>query len=125
MRPDIRHLASAAGLVLMAIAPAAFAQSMANPIVVEGGMPTIRVSYADLDLGSESGRAALNERIDTAAYRVCWQAYPPSALDPHNRALCRRMTRQDATRQVDAQRALRADAASPEVVLSVRRPDGR
>ncbi|WDF71954.1 UrcA family protein [Novosphingobium sp. KACC 22771] len=36
-----------------------------------GELPTIRVSYADLDLNSEQGRHVLNKRLAAAANMVC------------------------------------------------------
>ena len=42
-----------------------------SPVIVEGGVPTAVVSYADLDLGSPSGLATLNGRINSAASRLC------------------------------------------------------
>ena len=56
------------GVALIAVP--AFAQGE-SPVVVEGGRPTAIVSYADLDLGSSSGQAALNGRIERAASQLC------------------------------------------------------
>ena len=53
------------------IAAPAFAQGD-SPVVVEGGVPTAIVSYADLDIGSSSGLATLNGRITRAASRLCF-----------------------------------------------------
>ena len=64
----MRKLAVLAGLVAMP----AFAQGE-SPVIVEGGVPTTVVSYADLDLGSSSGLATLNGRINSAASRLCHQ----------------------------------------------------
>jgi len=38
---------------------------------VTAAIPTRVVSYADLDLSSTAGRAALNNRVDQAARAVC------------------------------------------------------
>ena len=57
------------GVALIAVP--AFAQGD-SPVVVEGGMPTAIVSYADLDIGSSSGLATLNGRITRAASRLCF-----------------------------------------------------
>ena len=57
-----------AGLVAMP----AFAQGE-SPVIVEGGVPTAVVSYADLDLSSPSGLATLDGRIHSAASRLCRQ----------------------------------------------------
>ena len=43
-------------------------------------MPTVRVGYADLNLDSAQGRAALTRRIDKAASAVCRNA--ASMVDP-------------------------------------------
>ena len=57
------------GVALIAVP--AYAQGD-SPVVVEGGMPTAIVSYADLDIGSSSGLATLNGRITRAASRLCF-----------------------------------------------------
>ena len=56
-----------AGLALVA-APA-FAQN--EPVVIEGGLPTARVSYADLNIRSPAGRRALEGRVTRAASSLC------------------------------------------------------
>ena len=61
------QLAIAAAAVLMA-APA-LAQT--EPVVIEGGLPTARVSYADLNIGSPAGRHALEGRVASAAAGLC------------------------------------------------------
>ena len=53
------------------VAAPAFAQGE-SPVVVEGGVPTAVVSYADLDIGSPSGLATLNGRLHRAASRICF-----------------------------------------------------
>jgi UrcA family protein len=59
------------------IAPMALlfaASAMAQPVFVtadELPPPTVRVSYADLDLGTKAGRTHLELRIRGAADRVC------------------------------------------------------
>lgn len=57
------------GVALIAVP--AFAQGD-SPVVVEGGVPTAIVSYADLDIRSGSGLATLNGRISRAASRLCF-----------------------------------------------------
>lgn len=39
--------------------------------VRDGAVPTVSVSYADLDLASAADRAKLDRRISFAAYEVC------------------------------------------------------
>jgi UrcA family protein len=57
------------GIATLGLAAAA---SAAPPIVVEGeSQPTVAVSYADLDLGTEAGRARLDSRIRRAAKTLC------------------------------------------------------
>jgi UrcA family protein len=60
-----------AGLTLLA-APA-YGQGQ-SPIVVEGGVPTAIVSYADLNIGSQRGLETLNGRIARAASKLCVEA---------------------------------------------------
>jgi UrcA family protein len=57
------------GVALVAVPALAQGES---PVVVEGGVPTAIVSYADLDIGSSSGLATLNGRITRAASRLCF-----------------------------------------------------
>lgn len=66
------QLLKAAMMGVALVAAPAFAQGD-SPVVVEGGRPTAIVSYADLDLGSSSGLATLNGRINRAASRICFE----------------------------------------------------
>jgi UrcA family protein len=52
----------------IAVATPALAQS---PVIVEGGVPTAIVSYADLDLTSAAGRLTLDRRANRAASDLC------------------------------------------------------
>lgn len=45
-----------------------------SPVIVEGGLPTAVVSYADLDLSSTNGLATLNGRISRAASSICTES---------------------------------------------------
>ena len=45
-----------------------------SPVIVEGGVPTAVVSYADLDLSSSAGLATLNGRISRAASSICTES---------------------------------------------------
>lgn len=47
------------------------ARAELNPVVVETGVPTARVSYADLDLTAAAGRLTLERRVSTAAASLC------------------------------------------------------
>jgi UrcA family protein len=42
------------------------------PVVVAGGAPTAKVSYADLNLTSAAGRQSLNRRVAAAARGLCF-----------------------------------------------------
>lgn len=49
--------------------------SAAAPIIVEG-LPSAKVSYADLNIGTPAGRQTLAKRISGAVKRVCGTAGP-------------------------------------------------
>ena len=66
------QLVKAALLSAALIATPAAAQGE-NPVVVEGGVPTAVVSYADLDIGSADGLATLSGRISRAASNLCFE----------------------------------------------------
>jgi len=53
---------------------AAAAASLAAPAVAQGDSVTI--GYGDLNLASQAGRAALNQRIDGAARQLCGESSP-------------------------------------------------
>jgi UrcA family protein len=94
----------------LAVAPAP-AQSLA------AGAGTQVVSYADLDLSSESGRLALDRRIRAAIDAACGTA---SSADPHGRravAACR----SDLRAQADAQRGQALASADRPTVLASQR----
>ena len=63
----LRFTIAAAGIFLAA----ANANAQTAPLVVEGGLPTARVSYADLDLRSPAGRLTLDRRVSHAAGDIC------------------------------------------------------
>jgi UrcA family protein len=48
-----------------------YAQS--GDVIIEGGVPTAVVSYADLNLASPAGRLALDRRVDRAATGLCFE----------------------------------------------------
>ncbi|HSZ53103.1 MAG TPA: UrcA family protein [Caulobacteraceae bacterium] len=63
--------------------------------------PSVRVSYADLDLSKDSGRATLQARIDHAVGIVCGRQ--PALLDLDQRAYwnsCRETARKGADWQL-------------------------
>jgi UrcA family protein len=76
------------------------------------------ISYADLDLTSPAGQAALDSRIQSAVRQVCGRAYPIDLQSQRDVARCRSATLAD----VQAQRndAL-AQARTDRVQFSARR----
>ena len=58
-----------AGLAAILTAGPAIGQQ--NPVVVQQNLPTAIISYADLDLTSPAGIAALNGRVRRAAEGLC------------------------------------------------------
>ena len=106
-----------AGIAL--IAGPAIAQ---DPVVVEGGAPTARVSYADLDLGSASGIATLNGRIHRAASRLCFEDGRTDIATRLNWTSCYKGALAQAKVQVDravADRTLRM-ASSGTIKIAAR-----
>jgi UrcA family protein len=63
----------AIALAALAFASPAFAQN--EPVVIEGGLPVARVSYADLNIGSAAGLRALEGRVTRAASGLCLENY--------------------------------------------------
>ncbi|MDE1916339.1 MAG: UrcA family protein [Sphingomonadales bacterium] len=50
---------------------AAVSAPVEHVVVDENGVPSLRVSYAGLDLASDADRAEMNRRVAHAAARVC------------------------------------------------------
>jgi UrcA family protein len=63
----VRITIAAAGILLAA----SQGRAETTPVTVEGGLPTARVSYADLDLTSPAGRSTLDRRVSHAAAGLC------------------------------------------------------
>ena len=63
----VRMTIAAAGILLAATE----ARAQTSPVTVEAGLPTARVSYADLDLTSQAGRLTLDRRVSHAAAGLC------------------------------------------------------
>ena len=59
--------------VLALVAASIAAAAAAEPVVVEGRPPAnmIRVGYADLNLATSDGQAALDARVRSAARQLC------------------------------------------------------
>lgn len=67
--------------------------------------PTVRVSYADLDLGSAAGRRQLDRRLQSAAHQVCDTGVTgvrPISAEQNCRRLALANVRQPAVRQTAA-----------------------
>jgi UrcA family protein len=60
----------------LALAAPALAQN--EPLVIEGGLPAVAVSYADLNIGSAAGRHSLEGRVTRAASGLCLENYRQS-----------------------------------------------
>lgn len=63
---------AAAGLALVA----AQAAAQVSPVVIQGDVPTVAVSYADLNISSVAGRHTLEGRVARAAATLCLNARP-------------------------------------------------
>ena len=63
----------------------AFALAVPSPAIARDAGPTQAVSYADLDLTSPAGVAALDRRLDRAVDRVC--GHPGRFPLPENRRI--------------------------------------
>jgi UrcA family protein len=81
-RPSVRRrptmkaprISTAAAGILMAASVVAFAQT--SPVVIEAGIPTAVVSYADLNITSAAGRHTLEGRVARAASDLCLEGRP-------------------------------------------------
>jgi UrcA family protein len=58
------------GLICVAALALVGARANAGPITIVPG-PAVRVSFADLDLNSRSGRAVFEQRVRSAAEALC------------------------------------------------------
>ncbi|HWA62509.1 MAG TPA: UrcA family protein [Caulobacteraceae bacterium] len=65
---NARQTASILATLACALAAAAALPTLAR---AAEDPPSVRVSYADLDLSHDRGRATLERRIDTAVSRIC------------------------------------------------------
>ena len=84
------------GAVALGASPAA-----AEIITVTGDAPSARVSYADLNLQSESGRARLQQRIRGAAADLCLEDNVGSLESRLARRSCFFAAISDGYRQLD------------------------
>ena len=104
-----------AGLVAMP----AFAQGE-SPVIVEGGVPTAVVSYADLDLGSPNGLATLNGRINSAASRLCFEGGRTDLATRLNWSRCFKTAVASAKPQIDRALAAKTLASSGTIKVAAR-----
>lgn len=79
------------------------------------------VHYADLNLGSVAGQAALKARIERAAKRICKQAGALPIYQLRQQARCRK----DALASAEPQIAQAITRASTFAQLSVQRPQDK
>ena len=108
-------IAVLAGVVAMP----AFAQGE-SPVVVEGGVPTAVVSYADLDLSSPSGLATLHGRINSAASRLCHEGGRKDLPMQSYEARCFKTAIASAKSQVDRVIGEKAFASSGTIKVAAR-----
>ena len=95
-----------AGLLAVA-APAALAETP--------GSVALQVNGGGLDLRTQAGQQAFQQRIDIAAHRACAQAYPDAALTSSVTISCVREAKAGAAPQVSA---LIASAKSKAMLAS-------
>ncbi|MGZ9099563.1 MAG: UrcA family protein [Brevundimonas sp.] len=113
MKPSSKGFAVAAAFGLISLAPPAMAQA---PAANSTEPRSTRVSYADLDVGSEAGMRTLTTRISSAARRVCGQTI--HRLDLDEILECRRQARRDAWQQFGRNLELARAARAPMVAAS-------
>ena len=80
----------------LTVASALFALAAAAPTVhaESAGQTSVRVAYADLNLGSISGRQALDQRVSRAIDRVCGELPSLADLDSmHQFQSCQKAAR--------------------------------
>jgi UrcA family protein len=92
-RSIIFSLAAAAAALLPSAAAAA-------PILVEAA-PSVRVSYADLDIGAPAGRQTLDKRIAGAAKQVCGDGFDVNLQTARAERRCISGAITSANRQVE------------------------
>jgi UrcA family protein len=102
-----------AALLITSLAGAAQAQSTVAPVLVQPG-ESVRVSYADLNLGHPAGLRALEGRVSAAADRVCGQPSRLLRLEAQRKS-CRAYALAGARDQLAAARS--AYARAPRVIV--------
>lgn len=114
-------IAVASGLICLTPATEALAQQapvtdLPRTDVSSAGQPTIRVSYADLDVSSESGMRTLATRVRGAAREVCQPGRHRPDLD--ELLGCRRQARREAWQQFERNQQL-AQVGGDRMVASI------
>jgi len=75
---------------ILAITAIALCGALAAPVSAQpANGPSVAVSYADLNLSSQSGRSALDGRIDAAIKRVCPDTDPRDLMARASVSACR------------------------------------
>ena len=111
-------------LMFLAAAVAASAASAQRPVVVTADtQPTIRVSYADLNLASPSGRERLQGRISEAARTLCIDGNIDPLETEMDERSCYAASIRDANKQIAQTLAAQSTklASTTAVVRIVRR----
>jgi UrcA family protein len=110
----------------MATAAALFsatqAQAQSNPIVVEGAVPTVTVSYADLNITASAGRRALEGRVTRAASALCLENRRASLGELQGEARCfsQALSRARADIDVAVSRARMQLASSGAILVAAK-----
>lgn len=108
-------------VTLVAIVAAALLTPAVASAQISG--PSMAVSYADLDIGSSAGLAALNRRIRTAARQLCEPNLSVSMLERTQRRNCYRAAIASTQGQVElavAQRQSPAFAGRSTISVATR-----
>jgi UrcA family protein len=107
---------TARSLLFSLVAAAALypASATAAPIVVEA-VPSVKVSFADLDMSAESGRKTLSKRVAGAAKMVCGTPSGREIKAFSASAQCRKNALSSANLQVERLLATRLAAAQRSV----------
>ena len=96
-----------------ALAPAALAQTPAEPA-------SVRVAYGDLNMSTVDGGEILLRRIQSAAKKACATSIERSPLQPAALTNCRRDTVEHTVRQMSITTLTAAWGKSPATTLAAR-----
>jgi UrcA family protein len=109
----MRTIRLTAALLTLAAPSSAFAET----IIVEGGVPTIRVIYADLDLGMPSGVHKLQSRARHAAGTLCFGNGYTDLARAFDEQRCYVAAVSSAQRQITA--AVHASGSTSDTTIAV------